>query len=314
MKDSLAFAIRMRPEDMTVHGLARLEREVLRDHPGVVETIDNVVADFTPIAQRIEEQHSGRALMAPVTARHTADWRQSSHPLLAVISFLVVVLPTFAFATSVRGMWDFAGNAQIIAVLVGTTAVLCLVKTLSTLRDRVWAGVMLHWAVSAAVLCSITALVMAYLGESARDHGADTQLAVTNAGTVVVIAFAVHALVRHRGAITRRRADLASVQPAVTSYLGELSPVYAAALATIRAAVATIDPSTLKTLRMDRDNAISYLVSSKGLNLGRVPLFMNKKELGELALFAVAEPVLYGGGPHPHRGRLRPPHQLAQLD
>ncbi|XVS68041.1 hypothetical protein ACQPYE_18930 [Actinosynnema sp. CA-299493] len=40
----------------------------------------------------------------------------------------------------------------------------------------------------------------------------------------------------------------------------------------------------------------------RGLYQGRVPPFMNQKELGEFQLFSVAEPML-GGGPHPTRGK-----------
>jgi hypothetical protein len=123
--------------------------------------------------------------------------------------------------------------------------------------------------------------------------------------TAVVVAYGVLAVVRRNRSRRALAADLAEVQPKVDAYLRELNPAYAAALVRIRKAVASIeDQSTRTRLKRQRDGWVSHFVANRGLNQGQVPLFMNKKELGEFQLFAVAEPLL-GGGPYPKTGRRR---------
>lgn len=288
----------MGPDDLTVAGLARLEAEVLRPHPGVLSSIEAIVADFTPVATAIAARHSGPELMAPVQARRTQDWRSSPNFALAILSFLLVLLPALALGISLRPIGGFENVVWAVALLVAGAALICVIKLLSTLRDRVWVGVIPRWAIGAAAVATITTVWMSYVGTQVPGHDAGTPLAILAASTVVVVAFAVLAIVRQKSASLTLAADLADIQPEIDAYLGEFGPEYDRALVRIRKEIETIDSNTRLRLKRERDGVIAHLSGNRGLYRGRVPLFMNKKELGELTLSAAAEPLL-GGGPYP---------------
>lgn len=290
------------PDDLTVVGLARLEAEVFRPYPEVQSTIEEALADFAPAAQGMERRHGGAQLMSEVQARLNMDYRKSNHPGLAFLSFFVIALPAAAFGISISGnRWDsYLNAAWTVAVLLVLAAVVCVIKALSTLRDRVWAGVMTHWAIGGAVV-SVLAAIWTPIALRFFSRGVDAGAvpAIIGGAALVTVAYAALAVARAVGARRRRRADLAHIQPQVDAYLREFTPEYGRAMDQIQRATNTIDMNTRARLKRERDNAVNALVA-KGLYTGRVPLFMNKKELGEFQLFAVAEPLL-GGGPYPTR-------------
>jgi len=294
----------MGPADMNPAGLARLERELLRDHPAVLAGIDAAVEGFTPQAAEIEERHGGRELMRTVHARGMQDDRTSPNGLLALVSFLIVLFPVVAFAFGLRGSSDFEFTALVLAVLLASTAVLCVIKILTTLRDRVWVGVMPRWALASGFFSIVAALWLVYRSSAYDNHDAGPLLTIAVLSALVAVAFGCLSLARQIGSANRFKADLAHVQPAVAAYLGEIGPKYDRALVEIEDAVETIEPAVRTKLKSERDAVISNLGANRGLYRGAVPLFVNKKALGELALFAAAEPLV-GGGPYPKRGKLR---------
>ncbi len=291
------------PADMTVDGLAKLEAELFRPYPDAQRAIEQAVAEFKPEAQEIERRHDGRRLMRPVQARHHQNLR-SNNVALATVGFLILLLTTTAFGAAVRGPFDHDSVVRVNAAFLAIAAVGCIIKLLSTLRDRVWVGVTPLWAVSSAVLSIMAALVTQARAAKAIREDLDNPLVVIYVSTAVIVAFGVLALIRHRRARRELKGDLAGVQPKVDAYMGELGPAYAAALARITSALEAIDPKTRTRLRQERDLVVNHLVASRGLTQGEVPPLMNKKALGEFQLFAVAEPML-GGGPYPTRGRPR---------
>lgn len=293
----------LRDEDLTVDGLARLEAELFKEYPDLQASIERTVEEFAPVAREIEQRHDGRQLMAPVMARRNQDWRQSKNFLLSVVSLFIVVLPACTWGITLRGSYDYETTVWTVAVLLATTAGLCVIKVLSTLRDSAWVGVMLHWAVGAAVISALTLVVWLYIAWLVSDPVADVPLALMTVSTLIVVGFGILALVRRARTARALKADLADVQPAVDAYIGELMPAYGRALGQIRDAVKTIDkpgtvdPKVRKRLTNHR-NGILGVLQGRGLYQGRVPLHMNKKELGEFQLYAVLEPLL-GGGPYP---------------
>ena len=299
----------LRAEDLTVDGLARLEAELFKDYPELQSSIERAVEEFAPVAREIEQRHDGRRLMAPVVARRNRDWRQSQNFLLSLVSLLIVVLPACTWGITLRGSYDYETTVWTVAVLLAITAGLCVIKVLSTLRDSVWVGVMLRWVVGAAVISALTLVVWLYIAWRVSDPVADVPLTVITVSALVVVGFGVLALVRRSRTARALKADLADVQPAVDAYIGELMPKYERALGQIRDAVKTIDvpdtvdPKVQKRLRNQRDGVLGVL-QGRGLYDGRVPLHMNKRELGEFQLYAVLEPLL-GGGPYPVPGRSR---------
>lgn len=194
-----------------------------------------------------------------------------------------------------------------VAVLLGITAALCIIKVLSTLRDRVWVGVMTHWAVGAAVVSALTLVVNLYVASLVLDPNAGVPMAIISASALIVVGFGILAVVRRVGAARSLRADLADVQPAVNAYLGKLMPKYERALAQIQDTVKTIDvpgtvdPKVQNRLRNHR-NGILGVLERRGLYQGNVPLHMSRKALGEFQLYEVVEPLL-GGGPYPKQGK-----------
>lgn len=299
----------LRDEDLTVDGLARLEAELFKEYPDLQASIVRTVEEFAPAAREIEQRHDGRRLMAPVLTRRNQDWRGSKNFFLSLVSLLIVVLPACTWGITLRGSYDYETTVWTVAVLLAITAGLCLIKVLSTLRDSVWVGVMLHWAVSAAVISALTLVVWLYIAWLVSDPVADAPLALMAVSALVVIGFGVLALVRRARTARALRADLADVQPAVDAYIGELMPIYQRALGQIQDAVKTIDvpdtvdPKVRNRLKNQRDGVLGVL-QGRGLYQGRVPLHMNKRELGEFQLYAVLEPLL-GGGPYPAPRRRR---------
>ena len=301
------WARNLRAEDLTVNGLARLEAELFRDYPDVQRSKTRVVEEFAPVAREIEQRHDGRRLMAPVVARHNQDVRQSRHFLLSLVSFVIVALPAVAWGISLRGSYDYMTTVSTVAALLAITAALCIIKVLSTLRDRVWVGVMTHWAVGAAVVSALTLVVNLYVASLVLDPNAGVPMAIISASALIVVGFGILALVRRAGAARALKADLADVQPAVNAYLGELMPRYEQALVQIQDAVKTIDvpgtvdPKVQNRLRNQRNGVLAVLIN-RGLYQGKVPLRMGKKALGEFQLYEVVEPLL-GGGPYPKQGK-----------
>lgn len=281
-----------------------MEATVLSGRPDVLEQITGIVDEFAPVAREIESRHGGRELMRQVETRKTQNWRQSPNFALALVSFLIVALPAFAWAISLRAAWDYISVVTTVAVLLAITASLCIIKLLSTLRDRVWVGVMLHWAIGAGVLSAATAIVTVFVSGQLPQYDAGPAVGIVCISALVAIAYAVLAIVRNRSAARKTVADLSAIQPAVDAYLREFRPKYEMALARIDEAIATLDgtstfaPEIGKRLKSRRDGAISALSGNRGLYRGRVPLFITKKHLGELQLLAAAEPLL-GGGPYP---------------
>jgi hypothetical protein len=292
----------MRPEDMTVEGLARLEAELFRPYPEVQGAIRDAVGQFEPAARDSESRHGGRALMAPVQARRNQDWRVSPNFGLALLSFLIILLPACALGISVRGRWDYEGVILTTAVLLALTAIICIVKVLSTLRDPVWAGIMPRWAVGAASVSLGTTLWSIYQHSQLGSDDSAGAITVMVCSTVAVVAFAALSLSRNASSARALTADLAELQPRMNAYLGEINSQYTMALARIQDAVSTLDPNLRVKLLNQRNAVVSNLAANRGLYQGNVPLLMNKKELGEFGLFAVAEPLL-GGGPYPVHGR-----------
>ena len=301
------WARNLRAEDLTVNGLARLEAELFKDYPDVQSSILRIVEEFAPVAREIEQRHDGRRLMAPVVARQNRDSRQSQNFLLSLASFIIVALPAFAWAISLRGSYDYETTVWTVAVMLAVTAGLCIIKVLSTLKDPVWVGVMTRWAVGAAVMSAFTLAVTLYVASQFSDPEAGVPLAIIAVSASVAVGFGILAVVRHAGAARALKTDLADVQPAVNAYLGELMPKYEQALAQIQDAVkaidvpGTVDPKLQNRLRNQRNGVLAVLIS-KGLYQGNVPLRMSKKELGEFQLYAVLEPLL-GGGPYPKQGK-----------
>ena len=190
------WARNLRAEDLTVNGLARLEAELFRDYPDVQRSITRVVEEFAPVAREIEQRHDGRRLMAPVVARHNQDVRQSRHFLLSLVSFVIVALPAVAWGISLRGTYDYMTTVSTVAALLAITAALCIIKVLSTLRDRVWVGVMTHWAVGAAVVSALTLVVNLYVASLVLDPNAGVPMAIISASALIVVGFGILALVR----------------------------------------------------------------------------------------------------------------------
>ncbi|MDN4641443.1 hypothetical protein QCD70_14395 [Agreia sp. PsM10] len=307
MADVDDWARNLRAEDLTVNGLARLEAELFKDYHDVQSSIRRVVGEFAPVARGIEQRHDGRRLMAPVLARQNQDVRQSEHFLLSLVSFMIVALPAVAWGISLRGSYDYMTTVSTAAVLLALTAALCIIKVLSTLRDRVWVGVMTHWAMGAAVVTALTLAFNLYVASQVSDPEVGAPLTILMVSALVVVGFGILALVRHAGAARALRTDLADVQPAVNAYLGELMPKYKQALGQIQDAVKTIDvpgtvdPKVQKRLRNQRNGVLAVLIN-KGLYQGQVPLRMSEKALGEFQLYEVVEPLL-GGGPYPKQGK-----------
>jgi len=298
----------MGPDDMTVKGLARLEAEVLREHPSVLSAIDEIVAEFAPAAADVEARHGGRQLMAPVQARRTQDYRASANPGLAFLSLLVVLLPALALGISLRADGDFEVVAWAVASILAAAALVCVVKAVSTLRDRVWAGVMPRWAIGGAVVALVAVGWSSYVVTQVTGVDVAGALVLAWLSTLTIVAYAVLTIVRQAGAARAIASDLAPIQPKVDAYLAEFGPKYDVALARIQDQIETIDPNTRSRLKRERDAVIANLSGNRGLYRGQVPLLMNKKELGEFALFAVAEPML-GGGPYPVRSRPATSHE-----
>ncbi len=290
------------PEDITLGGLARLEAELLKPYPEVQASIEQSIGDFAPKAAEAEERHGGRELMAPVRARMNQDWRASSNFGQAFLSFLVVLLPSCAFGISVRGRWDYGSVVWTVATLLALTAVVCVIKVLSTLRDRVWVGVRPRWALWAALIGVATTISSYYVSTLITAYDSGAPLAVIMGSTAAIVAFAALAIYRQVAAARTLKADLADVQPRISAYLAEYDSAYSVALARIQDAVNTLDPPVRTKLLRDRNGVISHFAGNRGLYQGDVPLFMTKKSLGELQLLSVAEPLL-GGGPYPVHGK-----------
>ena len=70
------------------------------------------------------------------------------------------------------------------------------------------------------------------------------------------------------------------MQPAITAYPDEFTPLYRSALGRIRDAVTTLDMHERARLTRHRNGAIANLAGNRGRSSGMVPLFRNKKELG----------------------------------
>jgi len=296
------WADRAPASEVTLDGLARLERQAMAGFPEVLAAIESIVAEARPAFQQAERDHDGRALMLRVNARlrETDRGRPVAGLLLSVAGFLIVLLPTVWLAMMVRGRWDVSDFLGWTTAMGLVAALLCIVSAVVSWRRPAVGAIGVGWAGGSAAVSVLAVIITAVRLEVDSDHGGQFGPALQLAGGGAALVILVFAIVNLRRAASLRRRDGRRNGPdddAAAAYLAFQS-LYDAAVIQIEAATASVQQGDRNDMKDDRDNAFA-LWKERGWFRGQVPASIGQRALGELQLMAVTEPLVGRGRDYP---------------